>query len=62
MNANDNKLTPEQALDLLRQVTELDALKLSLREHSALQQALAVLRPLVAPKELTTVPETNTVN
>lgn len=48
MNAND-KPTPEQSLTLLKELAAHPIVKLSLQEHSAIQQALTVLEKLVKP-------------
>lgn len=50
MNNNANQqqqITPAQAFQLLTEVAALPLLKLSLQEHSVVQQALQVLKPLV---------------
>lgn len=63
-NANQQQqITPAQAVQLLTELAALPTLKLSLAEHGAIQQALAVLADLVKPKpaeELTVVPEPDT--
>lgn len=45
-NAN-TKLTNEQALQILSELASLDSLKLNLKEHAAVQNALGVINTLV---------------
>lgn len=47
MSNNANQLTNEQALQILTELTNLDSLKLNLKEHSAVQNALQVFKNLV---------------
>ena len=57
-NPQTQQLTPTQAFQLLTEVAALPLLKLSLQEHSVVQQALAVIKPLVETKtEVDAAPE-----
>lgn len=47
MSNNANKLTEDQAFQILSELAQLDSLKLNLKEHSAVQQALGVIKGLV---------------
>lgn len=47
MSNNANQMTNEQALQILTELTNLDSLKLNLKEHSAVQTALQVFKNLV---------------
>lgn len=42
-------ITPIQAYNLLVQLAQIPELRLNLADHSNIQQALAVLKPLVQP-------------
>lgn len=57
MNNNANKLTEEQAYQILSDLAALDSLKLNLKEHSIVQNALQIFKKLVEA----TKPQSNNV-
>lgn len=69
MSNNANKMTNEQALQILIEVAELDSLKLNAKERRAVDAALGVIYKLVQDTkpqpdkvvELTPAPESPTV-
>jgi hypothetical protein len=63
MSNNDAnpKLTNEQALQILSELSSLDSLKLNLKEHAAVQNALGVINSLVEAAKLTPAAASDTV-
>lgn len=56
MSTNTKAPTPLEAFNLFVQLSKLPELRLNLQEHTNIQIALEVLKPLVQPPELTLAP------
>lgn len=61
MSTNAKAPTPLDAYNLFVKLAQLPDLRLNLQEHTNIQIALDVLKPLVQPVELTKLPEDSTI-